>query len=168
MRQPFVLILVLLGLTLAAGCATAPHSLDIRGVNPQLTPGMVLSDPAAGRGQKVLWGGVIVTSRNLKDVTQLEVLAYPLDEHSSLPDVAAAPRERFLAVHTGYLETADYAPGRLVTAVGPVQETREGKVGEAKYVYPVIAASQIYLWPKETRPDSKPQMHFGIGIGILR
>jgi hypothetical protein len=21
---------------------------------------------------------------------------------------------------------------------------------------------------KETRPDSKPQMHFGIGIGILR
>lgn len=159
---------VLFSLALAAGCASVPHTLDTSGVNPLLTPGKVLSDPVAARGNKVLWGGVIVASRNLKDVTQLEVLAHPLDEHSGRPDTAAPARERFLALQAGYLETADYAQGRLLTVVGTVRETREGMVGEAKYVYPVITASQVYLWPKDSGIRTEPQIHFGIGIGISR
>jgi outer membrane lipoprotein len=55
-----------------------------------------------------------------------------------------------------------------VTVVGAVTGNRTGKVGEAQYIYPVVFASRLYLWPPETQHSSDPQFHFGIGIGIIR
>ena len=119
------------------------------------------------RNRELAWGGVIVAARNLKDSTQLEILGYPLDDRNR-PDSDAAPIGRFIAVHPGYLETADYAPGRLVTAVGAVTQTRSGTIGEAQYTYPVLATHRIHLWSKSPREPSRPSIHFGIGIGISR
>jgi outer membrane lipoprotein len=55
-----------------------------------------------------------------------------------------------------------------VTVVGTVSETRDGKIGEARYVYPVLTATRVHLWPKESAQSSEPRVHFGIGIGIHR
>ncbi len=149
---------------LLSGCATP---FDVGNADRKLTPPQAVADIAAARGRTVAWGGVIVQSSNLKDATQLEVLGYPLDPDNR-PDTKAAPLARFLAVHPGYLETADYTAGRQVTVVGTVVETREGMVGEARYVYPVLTVSRLHLWPKESAQASEPRVHFGIGIGIHR
>lgn len=146
-----------------SGCASAPK-FDLTDVNRELTPARAAANIDAVRNQRVLWGGVIVASRNLKDATQLEVLGYPLGRDGK-PKRDDAPQHRFLITQSGYLETADYAEGRLVSAVGTVTGTEEGKVGEARYVYPVLNAAQLHLWPRETysRP-SEPQIHFGVGV----
>lgn len=147
-----------------AGCATP---FDVGTADRQTTPQQAAADISALRGRTVAWGGIIVNARNLRDATQIEVLGYPLDPDHR-PDTTAAPLGRFLALYPGYLETADYNAGRQLTVVGTLTETREGTVGEARYLYPVVATTRLHLWPKDRRQPSDPQIHFGIGIGIHR
>lgn len=153
-----------LALVLAA-CATTPP-IDMTGIDPTLTPDKALSNIDAARGQRVAWGGAIVNTKNLKDVTEIEVLGYPLAKDGR-PDLRAAPQHRFLLVRQGYLEAADYRNGRLVSAVGTVTGTRNGMVGEAPYVYPVLQANEIYLWPLEETRSNNSGVNFGIGVGVI-
>jgi len=156
--------LALLAALLLAGCAT---TFDVGGADTRLTPQQAAAAIETARNKTVAWGGVIVDARNLADRTQLELLGYPLDDRNR-PDRDAAPVGRFLAMHPGYLETADYQAGRLVTVVGTVAETRVGTVGEARYVYPVLNVTGLKLWPTAQQEAAEPRFHFGVGVGITR
>jgi outer membrane lipoprotein len=154
---------VLLCSGLLCACATGP-SLDLSRVDTAVTPASPLSTILAERGRIVQWGGVIVGSTNLPDTTQIEVLGYPLDARGR-PNTAARALRRFLVLREGYIETVDYAPGRAVTVVGSILEARQSEIGGADYLYPVIAAQQLHLWP-QAEPYREPAFHFGIGVGI--
>jgi outer membrane lipoprotein len=158
-------VVLLMALVLGA-CASVPK-FDTAQVDKSITPSSAVAEISRVRGHRVFWGGTIVTSRNLKNSTELEVLGYPLDD-AGRPQLDKTPLGRFLAVRSGYLEPVDYAPGRLVTIVGKLDEVREGKVGDAPYRYPIITAEQLALWPLSTSRSSDPQLHFGIGVGIIR
>ncbi len=165
MRRAKIFISLLLVAGLASGCATP---FDIGGADRVITPREVAQNAAFTKNRSVAWGGTVVNSQNLPNNTQLEVVAYPLDSNNR-PKADAGPLGRFLIVQPGYIETADYAPGREVTVVGDVNETRTGKVGEAPYIYPVVSATKLQLWPKDAgQKSSEPQFHFGFGIGVIR
>ncbi len=150
---------------LLAACATTPP-IDMTGAETGLTPAEAVANIERARGRRVAWGGAIVQTRNLKDITEIEVLSYPLDR-SGRPQTDGDAGRRFLVVRQGYLESADYRNGRLLTAVGTVSETRSGLVGEAPYVYPVLQATDLYLWPVASRRRSDPNIHFGVGVGVI-
>lgn len=160
----FALFLIA-GSLLLGGCATP--AIEIGAADRSVTPREAAADIAKVRQRTVAWGGIILAGTNLKDSTQFEVLGYPLDDRNR-PQADAAPIGRFIVVHPGYLETADYAPGRQITVVGEVTESRTGTVGEARYVYPVVATHRVHLWPKAPQERTEPSIHFGIGIGIIR
>jgi len=153
--------LSLLIILLLAACASLPE-FDTTKVNRQLTPETAKQTPAGAKGQTVLWAGTILSSKNLKTSTRLEVLAYPVDS-DGWPDLKAKPSGRFLVNHAGYLETADYAKGRLLSVVGPITGIQKGKLGETEYTYPVIQAEQKYLWPKSSQKRGT-RVHFGVGV----
>lgn len=156
-------LLVWLALLLA-GCASKGPGFKTDGVSTGLTPREASTRAADIAGTRVLWGGVIVNSTNLENATQLEVLGYPLDDDQD-PRTDAGPTGRFLVIESGYLETADYAPGRRVTVVGPVTGTRQGRIGESVYTYPVVEPDRIHLWPRETaQRQTEPRIHFGVGV----
>lgn len=157
------LCLLLLPLLVAACAANKPR-FPTEGINAQVTPQAVTAGKAAG--QAVLWGGVIINSSNLANATQVEVLAYPLGENQR-PDIDRPPSGRFLAVKPGYLETADFAPGRLITIRGEVTETTVGKIGQADYTYPVVRIEDSQLWKRESvAVDPRPRVSFGFGVMI--
>lgn len=163
-RTALAISFLIMSILLVGGCTT-PY--DIGYADPRVTPVEAAKNVAGMLNHTVAWGGLIAASKNLKDKTELEVVGYPLDsEHR--PDYDAKPTGRFLVIQSGYIETADYAPGRLITVVGTVMETRTGTVGETKYVYPVVTASRLSLWPKLSSGHGEPSFHFGIGIGIIR
>ena len=153
----------LIFLLMLAGCASTPQ-FDTSLVDQSLTPQAVNAEPVASRGKSVLWGGTILDTRNLKDSTQIELLAYPLDS-SQRPIQASKPLGRFIVRQAGYIEPATYAQGRLLTVLGSVGDSQLGKVGEASYSYPVILADKLLLWSPESE-SSKSTFHFGIGIGL--
>ncbi len=159
MTQRVCSVLVLF---LLAACAGQPQQAVV--ASP--SPAAVSADFSHHQGRTVEWGGIIIAAENRRDSTWLEILAYPLDgDHQPRRD--GRPLGRFLAVHSGYLETADYAPGRWVTVVGTIRELRVGKVGAAPYRFPLVEIGRINLWRQSAAgSDSESQIHFGIGIGV--
>jgi len=156
--------LLLLAALLLGGCATR---FDIGAAEYRVTPQQAANNIVLVQNKTIAWGGIIVASKNLVSQTQLEVLSYPLDGNGR-PDREATAGGRFIALHPGYLELANFAEGRLVTMTGTVSETRAGSVGEAHYVYPVLAIKTLFLWPTPEEEATKPQFHFGVGVGISR
>ncbi len=155
---PWFLFAVLL-LSGCAGRALTPEQTALRAV----TPMRVVEQPAAHEGRVVEWGGILIATHNRADHTLLEILAYPLNSEGR-PLRDRAPLGRFLARHDGYLEAMEYAPGRLVTASGPLAGIRRGRVGDREYVYPLVQTRQLRLWPRHTL-GTEPRIHFGIGVG---
>lgn len=143
------------------GCATAP--LNTNEVSVQLTPEQILSEPDAAKGT-VIWGGVIVSSTNLVDRTQFEVLAYPLDRQQR-PLTHRKSLGRFLLQSPDYIETQNYSPGRELTAIGTLQGVTKGEIGEASYVYPTVTINDVHLWHPDNSHE-KPRFIFGIGLNI--
>jgi outer membrane lipoprotein len=159
-RKLYVLVL----LALLLGCAGMPE-FDTSGVDRSLTPQSVNAEPELSRGKVALWGGTILETRNLKDATQIEMLAYPLDA-SYRPMLDSKPLGRFIVRHAGYLEPTTYAQGRYMTVMGTVSGSQNGQVGETTYTYPVVSDSQLHLWQQSDK--SQTSVHFGLGVGISR
>ncbi len=146
---------------LLSACASSP-TIDSSGVDRSLTPRSVAGAPQPASGKEVLWGGVIIQTTNMKDSTQLEVLAYPLDSNER-PQRDSDALGRFILDKAGYLEPESYAEGRLVSVVGTVTGTRAGRVGETVYNFPVISVRQLTLWPKGGEGTGN---NLGIGVGF--
>lgn len=152
---PFLLCAVLL-----AGCTASPPRAEAAP-----GPAAAVADQARFQGQRVVWGGQIVAVHNLRNRTELEVLAYPLGS-GGRPASGGTPSGRFIAVRSGFLEPADFAPGRLVTVSGTVGPSREGSVGEARYRFATISAEELQLWDSGSR-SSGGVVPFGtIGFGV--
>ena len=129
-----------------------------------ITPKMAVQDPDRLQDKVIEWGGAIVNVRNLRDTTELQILAYPLRKNGQ-PDLDKSPAGRFIAVAKGYLETADYKPGRQVTMSGRLKAIRRGKVGEADYLFPVLELNELLLWPLPSESTPRTGVHFGFGAG---
>ncbi len=147
-----------------SACAGNPR-FDRDQYEEAITPAQAAGNADTLQGQGVLWGGLIIAASNLENHGEIEVLAYPLDRRQQ-PDTSRTPLGRFIISTDDYLETIDYAEGRLLTAAGRLSTTREGRIGDARYVYPVLetAAEHIELWPSDGRVRSEPRFNFGLGI----
>jgi outer membrane lipoprotein len=151
-------------IALLSGCASTVE-FDTSQVDASLTPQSVIAEPEASRGKVALWGGTILDTQNLRDRTQIEVLAYPLDG-SKQPKLDGKPLGRFIIQHVGFLEPTTYAQGRQLTVLGSVSGQQSGKVGETSYSYPVIDDRQLHLWPESSSSSNRSNVHFGVGVGI--
>ncbi|MEO8672048.1 MAG: Slp family lipoprotein [Tahibacter sp.] len=164
LRYAFAPLLV--GLFLAAAmtaCTTQPVILAATATIAD-QPHDVAAAPEQYTNREVLWGGMILGVRNLADTTEVTVLAYPLDA-AQRPQPRAPTQGRFIAVLPGYVESHDYPDGLFVTLNGRLDGTRVGQVQEHDYVYPLVRAEHVHLWPSGFQFD-QPQWHFGIGVGI--
>ncbi len=162
--------LCLLSFTLLAsltGCASRRDCVTPLGPSG-LTPAKV---SALGQGEGVLltWGGVIANTRNLPELTEIEIIGYPLDDCGE-PRLGGQPTGRFIARQPGFLEPNDYRAGRPVTVTGRIAQPRDGRVGEASYRFPVLEEAVVRLWRDASTSDDvgwspKPRPWISIGIG---
>lgn len=144
-----------------SGCASKPV-FDTSDVDRSITPTGVVSDIELSIDRRVLWGGTILQTKNLKDFTQIEILSYPLDT-SYRPETQKRPEGRFIVRYSGYLEPENYAQGRMLTVLGQLASKIDGKVGDSEYTYPLVQAQQLQLWSTHER---RTNFHFGIGINL--
>jgi outer membrane lipoprotein len=113
----------------------------------------------------VIWGGTVVSVKNLAGDTEIEVLAYPLDA-SQRPRLKGAAAGRFIAVLSGYVEPLNYPPGSPITVSGTLNGSRAGKVGQAGYVFPLVQVTQSHRWTADEMQRGHPNIHFGVGVGV--
>ncbi len=133
---------------LAACAARVPPTLQ--GTFPELTVAQAQTQGTSG--ERVRWGGEIVSTTPQNNETCVEVVSKPLDRQAR-PIPTDETSGRFLACAPGFYDPAIYAPGREVTAVGTLEGPTSAKVGEYDYTFPKERAETIYLWPKREPRD---------------
>ncbi len=154
--------LLAVALFAASGCAPGIPKDVLSNVDKSITFSMLMSDPSAHKGKTVLAGGAIVGSTNESSgYTQLEVMQLPLDSDYE-PEKGDRSEGRFIVLYKGYLETQIFGPGRLVTVVGTVDESKKGTVGSMTYSFPVIESTYIKLWPVPRNPVPV----YSVGLGF--
>jgi outer membrane lipoprotein len=146
MRRPFVVATLVT--LLAAGCASTPFPDDrVRGVDRSLALGVLRASPAAHRGARVMLGGEVVATVPKPGATEIEVLSRRLSA-TSVPESGDRSDGRFLVRTAKFLDPAIYARGRRLTVLGTVTGTEERPIGTLPYLYIVIEADDMKLWPK--------------------
>jgi outer membrane lipoprotein len=128
---------------LLAGCATAPAPLQ--GQFSALSP--LQSSESAASGERVRWGGEIVSVDTRPDRTCFELLGKPLLD-TARPRRSDDSAGRFYACRSGFYDPALFAPGRELTVTGVVEGFDERPIGEYRYRYPRVAVDVLYLWPE--------------------
>ena len=137
------LLMIAIGLALG-GCATVPA--PIAGDNfSAVTPQQAVAQSVGG--QKVRWGGEIISVEPRADVTCFEVLSRELWSDAR-PNRHDHSDGRFIACSKGFYDPAVYTKGRDLTITGMLNGTEQHKVGDYNYTFPQVSADQVYLWPK--------------------
>jgi outer membrane lipoprotein len=133
----------------SAGCASSPFPETLtRTVNRSLTLAEIRADPHAHLGEHVILGGDVIKATPKPGDTEIEILARRLNSGDA-PEGGDGSTGRFLLRTAGFLDPAIYARGRRLTVLGTLVGTEERAVGDVAYVYPVIRAERIKLWPVE-------------------
>jgi len=139
--RPLWIVLLLL----LTGCAH-PISKGFRNqVDPDLSFSQILRSPDTHVGKKVVLGGTIVRTRNLKNFTEIEVVENDLDCFG-YPSIGDQSRGRFVFRKQGYLEKEIFKKGRMVTGGGTIVAAQSGKIEETEYEFPVIVVEELKLW----------------------
>jgi outer membrane lipoprotein len=107
----------------------------------------VATDAAPYQGQYVRWGGTVASVENKANETWLEIVAKRLDAFGE-PKYEDKTEGRFLARYEGFLDPKIYGADRQVTVYGVIEPSEPGKIGEQPYIYPVVKAEKVYLWPQ--------------------
>jgi outer membrane lipoprotein len=152
------LLLLVLGLWFA-GCAPAFPPQITDKVDRHVSFKELQADPEKFKGVWLMLGGVIVSSRNAKEGTYLEILQKPL-ESDGRPEDTDATEGRFLVQTGEYLDSAVYHPGRIITIVGEVAGQKSMPLDETMYQFPLLTAKALNLW----KPSNGPHFFFGVSV----
>jgi len=138
-----------------SGCAPVISKELRTKVAREITLRELLQDPDLHKGKLVLWGGVIIGAKNVKQGTLIEVLQKPADRRGRPRDIDQSDG-RFMALYEGYLDPAIYSQGREVTVAGEVKGKKVVPLGEIEYAYPLISIKELYLWPPKIKERFYP------------
>lgn len=144
-----------------AGCATAPA---FEALPADLAPSThrVAQAPQDWLDRPVVWGGMILEVRNFENHSEIELLAYPLDEKQR-PRLELADEGRFIALLPGYVEAREFPAGRFLSLIGRITGERRGTLRSQPYVMPEVDVDRLHLWPRDFRHSGSK---FSIGVGV--
>lgn len=137
------LSVALLALTLS-GCVAVPEAIRGSSPVPQQDLLRVMNAPQLYVGQEARFGGKVVNVTNQPGKTRLEIVTLPLDD-AAAPVLNAASRGRIYADVNEFLDPVEFR-NHLVTVIGPITGTEQGKIGESPYTWMVMNVNGFKRW----------------------
>jgi outer membrane lipoprotein len=144
--------MVLVCAALFAGCATTPPAGLEDNLPQQPSQREVQARAEAFVGAAVRWGGEILSVRNDVATTDIEIYGRPLLDNAE-PAADGGDGIRFLARVDGFLDPAEYTPGKRLSVRGTLTDAKTRPVGEFPYLYPVVVVEHFHLWPVYEPPE---------------
>lgn len=152
MKKNLLPLVLSLTLFLLPGCVYVISRDVRREVAPDLSFKEVIKDPDAHKGKLVIWGGVIIDSKNLKEGTRIVVLQKDLNSWGR-PKESDESQGRFIVLHPGYADTAIYRKKREITVAGEITGRKVLPIDEIEYTYPVLFPREIHLWTERPKAE---------------
>ena len=138
-------ILALVFLALVGGCAN-PFPQDLLAkVEKNVTYQEFQDAPEQFDGKLMMFGGVIIETKNAEDGAWIIVLEKPLDKEGR-PDWAAESGGQFLIITKAYLDLGAFRRGRSITVIGESKGSKSLPLLGSDYWYPLLEAQQLHLW----------------------
>jgi outer membrane lipoprotein len=131
---------------LISGCGPVISEKVMREVVKDASSKDVVRDPARYKGITILWGGLILKAKPVKDGTLIEVSQWPVDFRGMPQDVRFSDG-KFLALDRQPLDLSIFEKGRMVTIAGIVQGKQVSSWEKSNYFYPMILVKEIHPWP---------------------
>jgi outer membrane lipoprotein len=147
-------LLLSLILFLLPGCVYVISKDARREVTRDLSLEEVIKNTDAYKGKLVLWGGVIIESKNLKEGTRVVVLQKDLNPWGR-PKESDKSQGRFIVLYPDYLDTAIYRKDREITVAGEIIGRKVMPIDQIEYTYPTLSPREIHLW-KEVKKAEYP------------
>lgn len=109
----------------------------------------VKASPGSYSGKTVMFGGVVLRAKRLRDKTEVEMLQLPLGTDGIPVEDRSQSQGRFILTEESFLDPATLEAGTPLTAIGTVEgeTSRPLSEGEDTYTYPVIRILQLLNWP---------------------
>lgn len=141
------------------GCASTQEAGDGSDA-PALTFLQIKAAPDSFKGQSVVFGGMVLTARRLKDGTRIEILQLPLDRAMHPGYDLTKSQGRFIALQREFLDPATLPQGTNVTVTGEIAGSITLPLDETDYAYPVIDIKRLQVWPRleDAAPRIRPYM----------
>ncbi|NDO80134.1 hypothetical protein CJP72_04900 [Citrobacter sp. NCU1] len=138
-----------------SGCVTIPDAIKGSSPTPQQDLARVMNAPQLYVGQEARFGGKVVDVQNQQGKTRLEIATVSLDS-GARPVLGEASRGRIMADVNGFLDPVDFR-GQLVTVVGPISGTVDGKIGNTPYKYMLMNVTGYKRWRVTQQVVMPPQ-----------
>lgn len=153
--RKFARLITLAAALALSGCVTVPDAIKGTSPTPQQDLLRVMNAPQLYVGQEARFGGRVVNIDNRQGKTRLEIATVNLDE-GARPQLGEPSKGRIYADVNGFLDPVDFR-GQLVTVVGPITGTVEGKVGQTPYKFMVMQANGYKRWRVTQQVVMPPQ-----------
>ena len=145
-------LISLLFLLVTAGGVTGCAPVISKQLRQEAKPPILFAElqqaPDTYKGRVVVLGGYILETANDPNGSLLTILQAPLDSRNR-PRSPDLTKGRFLVLTKKFLDPEVYSKDRAITVGGKVEGSRQEPLGSRSYVYPVIEAKEIYLWPEK-------------------
>ncbi|WP_079200445.1 Slp family lipoprotein [Candidatus Methylacidiphilum infernorum] len=160
--SPACFLAILLVLVFLSSCSPISGRImkEAQG-SPSFTE--IKKNPNRYKNKMVILGGTIAQVKNLKNKSYIEIIQNPLD-NTDYPLDSSKSSGRFLVLTSRFIDPQLYSVGKRITVAGRIIGGQPGVIGQRTYVYPLIAASQIHLWPSYSASEYDYQA-LGMGMG---
>lgn len=112
----------------------------------------VFADPDAYMNKLFILGGIIVDTKATAEGSLIEAIHVEVDDRGYLEDILPTTK-RYLALlpkGSGFLDPLIYKKKRTFTIAATLIGTRDGKIDDMDYRFPLFRIEEIHLWPRET------------------
>ncbi len=130
---------------IAISCASVISLKNSKDASNAVTPAMVRKMPDTYLDSKVIWGGIIVSTKDVGVSTVIEVIEAPLNQRGRIQGTPQ-PQNRFLIDVADYLDPFEYKMGMEIVAVGKIKGIRVKILEKMDYPYPVMEALELHTF----------------------
>jgi len=154
MNKTCVAVLLLITVLLAGGCMHVISKEGRAKVDSDTPFSVLYADPQRHLGERLLYGGLVLSITQTESVSTLEILAFKLDVTGEPVDLDTSG-ERFLARTAEPLDERIEA-GLLVTLTGTVAGSETLPLPGRNYRYPLLLLHELHLWDEPFRRGLMP------------
>lgn len=136
---------MIIAVALLSGCGSVMSKSVLVDVDRNVTVDRVQQEPERFANARVLWGGVILGTKNLESTTEIEVIETELDFRDLPAFDNSTSKGRFIISADRYLDPNVYKEGKGITVAGRLQGVSVRKIGKMDYAYPVVRPIEMKL-----------------------
>jgi outer membrane lipoprotein len=143
MKRPLFLIIIVF---IFSSCAPVLRGDLMQRGSLDVNLSEMRDNPGFHKGKLYILGGIIAKTTATEEGAIIQAVYIPVNSRGYLKDVRQT-YGRFMAIYPGiFLDPLIFREKREITLAGEFVGTREGKIDEMGYTFPLFEIKELYLW----------------------